>query len=79
MKPIYLSPKKRVPKDSTMKDRLKTLWLNARSLIYAGLTLGGVLVVLLGSVLLLPILLVLVVGFVVFIAYKMALYEREDN
>ena len=74
MRPTYLNPKK-----PTMKDHLKSLWLNARSMIYAGLTLGGVLVVLLGSVLLLPILLVLVVGFVVFIAYKMALYEREDN
>ena len=74
MRQTYLNPKK-----PTMKDHLKSLWLNARSMIYAGLTLGGVLVVLLGSVLLLPILLVLVVGFVVFIAYKMALYEREDN
>ena len=74
MRQPYLNPKK-----PTMKDHLKSLWLNARSMIYAGLTLGGVLVVLLGSVLLLPILLVLVVGFVVFIAYKMALYEREDN
>ena len=74
----YIKPKKE-NKKPTMKDHLKSLWLNARSMIYAGLTLGGVLVVLLGSVLLLPILLVLVVGFVVFIAYKMALYEREDN
>jgi len=79
MRQTYLNPKKRAPKDSTMKDHLKSLWLNARSMIYAGLTLGGVLIVLLGSVLLLPILLVLVVGFVVFIAYKMALYEREDD
>ena len=62
-----------------MKDHLKSLWLNTRSMLYAGLTLGGILIVLLGSILLLPILLVLVVGFVVFIAYKMALYEREDD
>ena len=79
MKPIYLSPKKRAPKDSTIKDRLKILWLNARSLIYAGLTLGGLLIVLLGSIILLPLLLILAVGFVVFIAYKISIYENEED
>jgi hypothetical protein len=62
-----------------MKDRLKTLWLNARSLLYAGLTLGGLLIVLLGSIVLLPLLLILVVGFVVFIAYKISIYENEED
>jgi len=62
-----------------MKDRLKTLWLNTRSLIYAGLTLGGLLIILLGSVILLPLLLILVVGFVMFIGYKISIYEREED
>ena len=58
MRPTYLNPKK-----PTMKDHLKSLWLNARSLIYAGLTLGGILVVLLGSILLLPLILILIFSF----------------
>jgi len=62
-----------------MKDRLKTLWLNTRSLIYAGLTLGGLLIILLGSIILLPLLLILVVGFVMFIGYKISIYEREED
>ena len=62
-----------------MKDHLKSLWLNARSLIYAGLTLGGILVILLGSILLLPIVLILIVGGILFFVYKLGIYNDKEN
>lgn len=74
MRPTYLNPKK-----PTMKDHLKSLWLNARSLIYAGLTLGGILVVLLGSILLLPLVLILIVGAILFFTYKLGIYDDKEN
>ncbi len=74
MRPTYLNPKK-----PTMKDHLKSLWLNARSLIYAGLTLGGILVVLLGSILLLPLILILIVGGILFFVYKLGIYNDKEN
>tara|TARA_R110002020_G_scaffold283597_1_gene499276 strand:- start:189 stop:416 length:228 start_codon:yes stop_codon:yes gene_type:complete len=74
MRPTYLNPKK-----PTMKDHLKSLWVNARSLIYAGLTLGGILVVLLGSILLLPLVLILIVGGILFFIYKLGVYNDTEN
>tara|TARA_B100000745_G_scaffold291965_1_gene232354 strand:- start:79 stop:306 length:228 start_codon:yes stop_codon:yes gene_type:complete len=74
MRPTYLNPKK-----PTMKDHLKSLWVNARSLIYAGLTLGGILVVLLGSILLLPLVLILIVGGILFFTYKLGIYNDKEN
>jgi len=74
MRPTYLNPKK-----PTMKDHLKSLWLNAQSLIYAGLTLGGILVVLLGSILLLPLVLILIVGVILFFTYKLGIYDDKEN
>ena len=66
-------------KKSTIKDHLKELWVNARSLVYAGLTLGGILLVVLGSVLLLPIVLIIVVGAIAFFAYRLSIYDNEDT
>jgi hypothetical protein len=74
MRPTYLNPKK-----PTMKDHLKSVWVNARSLIYAGLTLGGILVVLLGSILLLPLILILIVGGILFFIYKLGVYNDTEN
>ena len=74
----YIKPKKE-NKEPTMKDNLKSLWANTRSMIYAGLTLGGILIVLMGSVVLLPLVILLVVGTVIFIAYRVSIEEDEDN
>jgi hypothetical protein len=74
MRQTYLNPKK-----PTMKDHLNSLWLNARSLIYAGLTLGGILVILLGSILLLPLVLILIVGGILFFTYKLGIYDDKEN
>ena len=74
----YIKPKKE-NKKPTMKDNLNSLWANTRSIIYAGLTLGGVLIILMGSVVLLPLIIILVVGVVFFIAYRISIEENENN
>tara|TARA_R110002020_G_scaffold475188_2_gene709011 strand:- start:538 stop:729 length:192 start_codon:yes stop_codon:yes gene_type:complete len=62
-----------------MKQQLKNAWVNTRSFIYTGLTLGGVLVVFLGSVVILPIVIGLVVAVLVFYICKAAIYENEED
>ena len=74
-----LYPKKRKPKDPTMKDNLTSLWANMRSMVYAGLTLGGILIILMGTVIILPLLIILVVGAVIFVAYRLIIDENENN
>jgi hypothetical protein len=79
MKHNSLYPKKGKPRDPTMKDNFTSLWANTRSMVYAGLTLGGILIVLMGSVILLPLLIILVVGVVIFIAYRLIIDESENT
>ena len=63
---------------------MKELWINTRSFIYTGLTLGGVLIIFLGSVVILPIIIGIVVALVIFYMCKAyinekAEYEREKD
>jgi len=59
-------------------DNLKSLWVNARSLIYAGLTISGILIVVFGSLLLLPLVIILVLGVAIFTAYKMGSTDYKN-
>jgi len=75
--PLFINVNK--PKKSTMKYYLKGFWLNIRSLVYSGLTLGGILIVVLGSIVLLPVVLVIIVGAIVFFIYKLGMYDNEED
>jgi hypothetical protein len=65
-----------------MKSTLKKVWTNCQSAGYTALTLIGIILVLVGSLLALPIVLVLVVGAIIFISYKVGIaadaVEKED-
>jgi hypothetical protein len=66
-----------------MKDKLKTIWTNCQSAGYTALTLMGIIILLIGGLLALPIVLILVVGAVIFIAYKIGItadaIEKKDT
>jgi flagellar biosynthesis component FlhA len=62
-----------------MKDALKNIWINCQSAGYTVLTLVAIVLIVLGSILALPLVLVLVVGAVVFIAYKIGMTEDIDE
>ena len=65
-----------------MKDKLKNIWVNCQSMGYTALTLIGIILVLIISFLALPFVLILVVGGIIFIEYKIGIatddIEKED-
>ena len=65
-----------------MKNTLKKMWENCQSAGYTALTLIGIIIVLIGSILALPVVLVFVVGVIIFIAYKIGMATddiEEEN
>jgi flagellar biosynthesis component FlhA len=62
-----------------MKDALKNIWINCQSAGYTVLTLIAIVLIVLGSILALPLVLVVVVGAVVFIVYKLGMTEDIDE
>ena len=65
-----------------MKNILKKMWVNCQSAGYTALTLIGIIIVLIGSILALPVVLVFVVGVIIFIAYKIGMATddiEEEN
>ena len=65
-----------------MKNTLKKMWVNCQSAGYTALTLIGIIIVLIGSILALPVVLVFVVGAIIFIAYKIGMAAddvEEEN
>ena len=65
-----------------MKNTLKKIWVNCQSAGYTALTLIGITIIVIGSILALPVILVFVVGAIIFIAYKVGIaadaIEKED-
>ena len=65
-----------------MKNALKKIWVNCQSAGYTALTLIGIIILVVGSILALPVILVVVVGAIVFIAYKVGIsadaIKKED-
>ena len=62
-----------------MKDTLKNIWVNCQTVVYTILTLAALILVLVGSILALPIVLVLAVGAIIFISYKVGITEDDDD
>ena len=65
-----------------MKTTLQKIWVNCQSAGYTALTLIGIIIVVVGGILALPIILVVIVGAIIFIAYKIGVsadaIEKED-
>ena len=61
-----------------MKTTLQKIWVNCQSAFYAILTLAALILVVVGSFLALPLVIVLVVGAVVFGAYKIGINDTDE-
>ena len=65
-----------------MKNTLKSIWVNCQSVVYTILTIVGLVLILAGGLLALPVVLVFVVGVIIFIAYKIGMATddiEEEN
>jgi hypothetical protein len=61
--------------DSKSTDGVKTTWINIKSLFYASLTLIAVI----ASLALLPLAIILVAGFVLFVFYKLIFTDSSEG
>ena len=60
--------------DLKSKDRVKNTWINLKSVFYASLTLIAVI----ASLALLPLAIILVAGFVLFVFYKLMFTDSNN-
>ena len=56
---------------------LKSIWVNTQSLLFASLTIVGTVVLIIAGIALLPITILLVAIFVLFIIYKVVISDDE--
>jgi hypothetical protein len=61
--------------DSKSKDSVKNTWINLKSVLYASLTLIAVI----ASLALLPLAMLLVAGFVLFVFYKLIFTDNHKE
>jgi len=57
--------------------KLKSIWVNAQSLLFASLTIVGVVVVIIAGIALLPVTILLIAIFVLFVIYKVVISDDE--
>jgi hypothetical protein len=58
---------------------MKEFWNNTKSIFYTLITIILIIVALAGSVVLLPFILIILGGFVVFFMYKIGSYDPEED
>mgnify|MGYP003646032915 FL=1 len=57
--------------------KLKSIWVNTQSLLFASLTIIGVVVVIIAGIALLPVTILLIAIFVLFVIYKVVISDDE--
>ena len=57
---------------------LKSTWVNIQSLIYASITIVGVVLLIVSGLALLPVAILLIVIFILFVIYKVIISDDED-
>ena len=57
--------------------KLKSIWVNTQSLLFASLTIVGTVVLIIAGIALLPITILLVAIFVLFVIYKVVISDDE--
>ena len=57
---------------------LKSTWINIQSLIYASITIVGVVLLIVSGLALLPVAILLIVIFILFVIYKVIISDDED-
>ena len=58
---------------------MKELWNNTKSVFYTIVTIIVIIIALAGSAVLLPFVLIIVGGFVIFFLYKIGTYDPEED
>lgn len=65
--------------ESELKDNLKGAWLNARSALYAIITLVIIIFVIIGVFLAIPFIIILVIAVVLFVLCKLMIADRNNH
>ena len=58
---------------------LKSTWVNIQSLIYASITIAGVVLLIVSGLALLPIAILLVTIFILFVIYKIIISDDDED
>ena len=56
---------------------LKSIWINTQSLLYASLTIVGTIILVIAGIALLPVTILLVAIFILFVVYKVVISDDE--
>ncbi len=58
---------------------LKSIWINIQSLLYAGLTIIGTVVLIVAGIAFLPLAILLLTIFILFIVYKVIISDEDTS
>ena len=56
---------------------LKSIWINTQSLLYASLTIVGTIILVIAGIALLPVTILLVAIFILFVVYKVVISDED--
>tara|TARA_B100000749_G_C18411351_1_gene459216 strand:- start:541 stop:723 length:183 start_codon:yes stop_codon:yes gene_type:complete len=57
--------------------KLKSIWINTQSLLYASLTIVGTIILVIAGIALLPVTILLVAIFILFVVYKVVISDED--
>ena len=58
---------------------LKSIWINTQSLLYASLTIVGTIILVIAGIALLPVTILLIAIFILFVVYKVIISDDETT
>jgi hypothetical protein len=58
---------------------LKSIWINTQSLLYASLTIVGTIILVIAGIALLPVTILLIAIFILFVVYKVVISDEDIN
>ena len=56
---------------------LKSIWVNTQSLLYASLTIVGTIILVIAGIALLPVTILLIAIFILFVVYKVVISDED--
>ena len=57
--------------------KLKSIWINTQSLLYASLTIVGTIILVIAGIALLPVTILLIAIFILFVVYKVVISDED--
>ena len=57
--------------------KLKSIWINTQSLLYASLTIVGTIILVITGIALLPVTILLIAIFILFVVYKVVISDED--